>query len=167
MQEEKDLSRVESLTLSDQGELPQSYGGHYTPPEHDAVCERELTSHGYTPCRCAERRAGDVVDLRVVFCHNCEPDEDGHRPEMLPQGSWPVHVCPTCDSHVRVLTETLVIDPARIATDIVQRVAELPDRTSPEGWPDAMLVTADELTGIVRALLAAKRVARDRVTPDA
>ena len=24
---------------------------------HDAQCESELTSHGYTPCRCAERAA--------------------------------------------------------------------------------------------------------------
>jgi hypothetical protein len=28
---------------------------------------------------------------------------------------------------------------------IVQSVAELPDRTSPVDWPEAMLVTADEL----------------------
>ena len=24
--------------------------------EHDEHCERELTSHGYTPCRCEDRR---------------------------------------------------------------------------------------------------------------
>jgi hypothetical protein len=23
--------------------------------QHDGACEAELTSHGYTPCRCAER----------------------------------------------------------------------------------------------------------------
>jgi hypothetical protein len=44
--------------------------------------------------------------------------------------------------------------PARI----VGRVAELPDRCSPEEWPEAMLVTGDELAAIVReeidALLA-------------
>jgi hypothetical protein len=30
---------------------------------HDAMCESELTSHGYTPCRCEERmpNRGDVV----------------------------------------------------------------------------------------------------------
>jgi hypothetical protein len=32
---------------------------------------------------------------------------------------------------------------------IVQAVAELPDRTSPDDWPEAMLVTADELRSIV------------------
>jgi DnaJ-class molecular chaperone len=24
--------------------------------DHDEQCERELTSHGYTPCRCEERK---------------------------------------------------------------------------------------------------------------
>lgn len=40
----------------------------------------------------------------------------------------------------------------RYAVDrIVGAVAELPDRTSPDDWPDAMLVTACELRAIVRA----------------
>jgi hypothetical protein len=34
---------------------------------------------------------------------------------------------------------------------VVQAVAELPDRTSPDDWPDAMLVTADELRGLLLA----------------
>lgn len=37
---------------------------------------------------------------------------------------------------------------------IVRDVAELPDRTSPEDWPEAMLVTGDELAGIIRKALA-------------
>lgn len=36
-----------------------------------------------------------------------------------------------------------------LADRIVLRVAELPDRTSPDDWPEAMLVTADELRAIV------------------
>jgi len=32
---------------------------------------------------------------------------------------------------------------------IVRDVAELPDRDSPDDWPEAMLVTADELRSIV------------------
>ena len=32
---------------------------------------------------------------------------------------------------------------------VVRRVAELPDRTSPDNWPEAMLVTADELREII------------------
>ena len=38
---------------------------------------------------------------------------------------------------------------------IVRDVAELPDRDSPEDWPEAMLVTGDELAEIVRSALAA------------
>ncbi len=37
----------------------------------------------------------------------------------------------------------------RRADEIVQAVAELPDRTSPDDWPEAMLVTANELRHIV------------------
>lgn len=38
----------------------------------------------------------------------------------------------------------------------LRRVAELPDRSSPDDWPDAMLVTAEELDAILRdELLAA------------
>lgn len=33
---------------------------------------------------------------------------------------------------------------------IVKRVAELPDRSSPDDWPEAMLVTAHELDFILR-----------------
>ena len=36
-----------------------------------------------------------------------------------------------------------------VAERIVRRVAELPDRTSPDNWPEAMLVTSDELRTIV------------------
>lgn len=33
---------------------------------------------------------------------------------------------------------------------VVKRVAELPDRSSPDDWPEAMLVTSAELRDIVR-----------------
>jgi hypothetical protein len=47
----------------------------------------------------------------------------------------------------------------RYALDrIIGAVAELPDRTSPDDWPDAMLVTADELRAIVRAEIDAMLV---------
>lgn len=36
-----------------------------------------------------------------------------------------------------------------IANQVVRDVAELPDRTSPEEWPEAMLVTCAELHLIV------------------
>ena len=36
---------------------------------------------------------------------------------------------------------------------VLQEVAELPNRTSPDDWPEAMLVTHEELTSILRAAL--------------
>lgn len=45
--------------------------------------------------------------------------------------------------------------PSVVAEKIVRDVAELPDRDSPEDWPEAMLVTSDELRAIVLAALAA------------
>ena len=41
------------------------------------------------------------------------------------------------------------LDHDRIATSICRTVAEIPDRSSPDDWPEAMLVTADELHTIV------------------
>lgn len=38
---------------------------------------------------------------------------------------------------------------ATIAERVCQRVVELPDRTSPADWPEAMLVTRAELWDIV------------------
>ena len=42
-----------------------------------------------------------------------------------------------------------------LVREICRAVAELPDRNSPEDWPEAMLVTHEELADIVRASLAA------------
>jgi hypothetical protein len=42
----------------------------------------------------------------------------------------------------------------RIAEEIIREVSELPDRTSPADQPDMMLVTADELRGIILSNLA-------------
>ncbi len=39
----------------------------------------------------------------------------------------------------------------KIIVAVLTHVAELPDRTSPEDWPDAMLVTVDELRAILLA----------------
>lgn len=56
-----------------------------------------------------------------------------------------------------------------LATAIVLAVAELPDRTSPDDWPEAMLVTADELRDIVtdalRASSSSSFPAQERTTP--
>lgn len=51
-------------------------------------------------------------------------------------------------------------DIERAARDITIAVSELPDRNSPEDWPEAMLVTVSELheiaTGIMRRELTGK-----------
>ncbi len=47
---------------------------------------------------------------------------------------------------------------AALAKRIVRDVSELPDRTSPDDWPEAMLVTADELQEIVNAAVSASIV---------
>ena len=53
-----------------------------------------------------------------------------------------------------------------IAVRVCRSVAELPDRDSPEGWPEAMLVTHEELHAIVLGALAdAMLVARERAAP--
>jgi hypothetical protein len=39
---------------------------------HDDDCEAELTSHGYTPCRCRERLEADYAATEVVeICLGC------------------------------------------------------------------------------------------------
>lgn len=53
-------------------------------------------------------------------------------------------------------------DAAHVATAICCDVAELPDRTSPDDWPEAMLVTHEELRGIVLQNLAALSASTDQ-----
>lgn len=45
-------------------------------------------------------------------------------------------------------------DYSELIERIIRDVAELPDRTSPPDWPDAMLVTCDELRSIIEPQLA-------------
>ena len=52
------------------------------------------------------------------------------------------------------------LDVDGLVEKVARDVAELPDRTSPDDWPDAMLVTADELREII---LAAIKDATDAV----
>lgn len=47
--------------------------------------------------------------------------------------------------------------PEERAWDLVRDVAELPDRSSPEDWPEAMLVTGDELHRLVVAAITEER----------
>lgn len=38
----------------------------------------------------------------------------------------------------------------KLIEDYCRRVAEMPDRTSPDDWPEAMLITGDELAELLR-----------------
>ncbi len=49
-----------------------------------------------------------------------------------------------------------------IVEHIIRDVAELPDRTSPEEWPEAMIVTGDELERIVTDHVAPALAQRDQ-----
>lgn len=46
-------------------------------------------------------------------------------------------------------TSSMARDPSAIADLVVQDVAEIPYRTSPDDWPEAMIVTAEELHAFV------------------
>jgi hypothetical protein len=41
---------------------------------HDAACEAELTSHGYTPCRCDERAAAPGAPDKEKPCRSKDAD---------------------------------------------------------------------------------------------
>lgn len=45
----------------------------------------------------------------------------------------------------------------KLADRVVLAVAELPDRNSPEGWPEAMIVTGDELRMLIVEALTQSR----------
>lgn len=60
-------------------------------------------------------------------------------------GNWRYHS--PCDPNA------VTLDPDAIATRILNWVMELSDRTSPEDWPEAMLVTGEELVAIVKGVL--------------
>jgi hypothetical protein len=56
----------------------------------------------------------------------------------------------------------------QIGVDIAVAISELPDRTSPDDWPEAMLVTASELSAIVEPIIAtALADARERALGEA
>jgi hypothetical protein len=54
-----------------------------------------------------------------------------------------------------------------LADRVIRQVAELPDRTSPEDWPEAMLVTSSELVGIITAALSTDSLADQIATAKA
>lgn len=101
------------------------------------------------------------MDFQGVSCRRSK-DFDQYTPGPVPidalraSGWW--FDCACCGTRVHgedgiaaygtVYCDDHKLAPA-ISAKVLQDVAELPDRTSPEEWPDAMLVTAIELRRIV------------------
>ena len=75
-----------------------------------------------------------------------------HAPELFPASRYhgPCHP----DAILPDPDEQMV---ERVASRVVQEVCELGDRTSPDDWPEAMLVTGEELHAIVIAALKGER----------
>lgn len=87
--------------------------------QHDAECESELTSHGYTPCRCEERenaslRARMLTLEQALLAHRADLHEGSSRP------------CPTC----RASAKALGID------------GKVPDRCSRGEWDQAAIAAS-------------------------
>lgn len=59
----------------------------------------------------------------------------------------------TAIAECRKLEATYVTRDSIDIGSIIQAISELPGRTSPEDWPEAMLVTAEELEAILRPCL--------------
>jgi hypothetical protein len=104
-----------------------------SPPEpHKEGCARRESMRGNDPlesCDCRSKQAPDPTCAHgtAFDVHCCACRRSGFFPPE------------DCDC----FTDTATVD------RIVQRVAELPNRTSPDEWPEAMLVTADELRQIL------------------
>lgn len=74
-------------------------------------------------------------------------------------GEWPMEVIMPTRPTITRIVEAVLAHPTPTADTglldlIVRDVAELPDRSSPEDWPEAMLVTGDELKDILRSRLS-------------
>lgn len=58
-------------------------------------------------------------------------------------------VAELCGDCWRSVQSNLHVSPPDWITDVIREVAELPDRSSPGDWPEAMLVTSEELRRIL------------------
>ncbi|WPZ36740.1 hypothetical protein T8K17_11400 [Thalassobaculum sp. OXR-137] len=97
----------------------------------DVSCKRAEHFDGFAP--------GPVPDHALFkagwwfFCTHCQARASDGSGALIDGVAY-------CSDHENAAT---------VAARVVQDVAELPDRTSPDDWPDAMLVTAKELRRIV------------------
>lgn len=82
---------------------------------------------------------------------DCDPERESVWTAMLAAAAQPQPVAqPVLAQPSEAATaESQVLTFSDVASRVCRAVAELPDRNSPEGWPDAMLVTQSELHGIM------------------
>ena len=113
--------------------------------------------------------------LGMTLPHDFSPD-GGVSFNLAPDQPWPTGTNLLTAKQARATFEYLLADvslpDASISsvdwmTSVIRCVAELPDRNSPEDWPEAMLVTVEELRmilereaqGTVEKLIAVARAA--------
>lgn len=72
-------------------------------------------------------------------------------------------ICPTCNERVKfeIINGRCKACRFVLADEIVRAVSELPDRSSPEDWPEAMIVTDAELRRIVMEKLESREYEKD------
>ncbi|WP_395370726.1 hypothetical protein [Komagataeibacter diospyri] len=103
------------------------------------------------PCADVET-VGFVPDKSNLFVDKRLPMTNIYRSAGDP---WPAPLVRRTDMEAQVarVKASSHLNAEKILTCIMQDVQELPDRTSPDDQPDLLLVTVDELEGIIRAAL--------------
>lgn len=103
-------------------------------------------------CACGEKLATECDELWGPDCDMGNNAKHARRASAVP--ATDARAEPTPQRIPDHLTGLDAIQLDRLAERIVLEVAEIPDRNSPEDWPEAMLVTCDELRGIVLSALS-------------
>lgn len=134
-------------------------------PTYDAALAEEIEALVAAPllARIAALTAQVEQSEKVAYCHTRDAQEPTLKDAQVEQAAHPSEVeklmdaaglCRRCaapkDSAVTVTPGgDVVLTSSDVASRVCRSVAELPDRNSPDGWPEAMLVTQDELREIV------------------
>jgi hypothetical protein len=134
-------------------------------------------------CECHDMAARVAAALKPVAREPSEAEIDaaaraiciaqGVNPDWCVEGSGSITIGPdgkqTVSTHscrLRAWQQNLVIARAALSAAAAHR-DPLPDRTSPDDWPEAMLVTGDELHAIIKEHAAEALSASDRARVEA
>jgi hypothetical protein len=148
------MSDTRVIHSSEIADDPGGFAGDYVPLadyEADLKAVEAARQQAEKDRDAAKRRAEKFIQRRLNLLEvlaQAEAEVSDLRAQIARQldNHHNALTCPYCNPDKRLLVDV---------DAVIQAIAELPDRTSPNDWPEAMLVTADEL----RAILAA------RVTP--